>query len=187
MISILLEKIKGIDHQVFDFIHHTLKNPFLDTWMPFITNFDNWTWLFITGLAALFIFGGKKGRLVCAVIIITLLFADNFNSYILKPFFGRLRPNAILDATSPSFSFPSNHAVNIFALAAILSWYYRKLFPIWLTIACIVGFSRIYVGVHYPLDIVGGLFVGVTCALVIIWLVEKITNKFFCSSAASKS
>lgn len=171
MLSFLIQKIKEIDLEFFHFIHETIKNPFLDKWMPIVTDTDNWIWPLALGWLALFIFGGRKGRLTCILLVVVVLFCDNLVSYILKPFFGRVRPNVELGlASSPSPSFPSNHATNAFAIAFVLSWYYRRLIPIWFLWAVTVGFSRIYVGVHYPFDIIGGLIVGIACAPTVIWI-----------------
>lgn len=175
MLSFIIQKIKGIDLQLFQFINQTIKNPFLDKWMPIVTDTDNWIWLLALGWLALFIFGGKKGRLTCILLIVVVLFCDNLVSYVIKPFFGRVRPNVSLGlASSPSPSFPSNHAANSFAIAFVLSWYYIRLTPMWFLWACLVGFSRIYVGVHYPFDIIGGLVVGIACASLVIWICNNI-------------
>ena len=180
MISTLLEKIKEIDLQWFVGIREGLKNPFLDKWMPIVTDVDNWIWLLIIGWLGLLLFGGRKGRLVCLILVLVVLFADNLNSYILKPFFGRERPLVMLGiSSSKTFSFPSNHAVNSFAIASVLSWYYRKLSIIWFLVAFIVGFSRVYVGQHFPLDIAAAIFVGAICAFICISLVSYLEKKLF--------
>lgn len=185
MLSLLLQKINQIDVWLYYLLSQDIKNPFLDKWMPIITNMDNWIWILALGWAALFIFGGRRGRMTCIVVIIAVLFSDNLTSYILKPLFGRVRPNIALGLTdivgsglsSPSPSFPSNHAVNVFTIAMALSWYYKELSPVWFAGAGVVGFSRVYVGVHYPFDVVGGAVVGVVCSLCIIWLGNRI-DKF---------
>lgn len=185
MIFRFIQSIIEIDTKAYHFVHDAIKNSFLDKWMPIVTDINNWKWLLIIGWLALFILGGKKGRLVCIIIIVTILLADNLTSYIIKPFFGRIRPNVLLEITteggqsrSYSLSFPSNHAANIFALAMVLSWYYRKLFLLWFTIAVIVGFSRVYVGVHYPLDVVAGALVGITCAICVILITNRVQQWF---------
>lgn len=184
MITLLFEKIKEIDWQLYYLINQTLKNPFFDKWMPIITDIDNWMWILALGLIALFIFGGKKGKAACIILVAAVLIADNLNSYVLKPFFGRVRPNVIIgDFTgTPSPSFPSNHAVNVYTMAMVMTWYYKKFWTIWFSGACIVGYSRVYIGVHYPFDIAGGAVVGITCALCIIWLgnyIERMIRRFY--------
>ena len=65
-------------------------------------------------------------------------------------------------------SFPSGHAATSFAAATILTAFAPRLAPAWLALALAIGFSRVYVGVHYPLDIVGGAVLGVATALLLL-------------------
>ena len=186
MISFLLQKIKEIDWQIFHLMSTTIKNPFLDKWMPIITNLENWIWLLVLGWVVLFIFGGRRGRLACIAVILAVLLADNFCSYVLKPYFGRVRPSVLLGlSTGVSCSFPSNHAANVFAMASVLSWYYRRFLVVWFTAAVIVGFSRIYIGVHFPTDVIGGATLGILCAGVVIWLINAVDNKILLLSKKS--
>jgi len=152
--------------------------------MPIITDFDNWIWVIALAWLALFIFGGRRGRWACVLLLVSVLVMDNLNSYILKPFFGRLRPGETYTAAQLaagkgiSYAFPSNHAVNIFTLAMMLSWFYARISPVFFLGAVIVGFSRVYVGVHYPLDVIAGALEGITGALVIIWCAGRIASLF---------
>jgi membrane-associated phospholipid phosphatase len=73
----------------------------------------------------------------------------------------------LLVGCSDSFSFPSGHATNAFALAAFFATYYRRRAVLLFVMAALVGYSRIYVGVHYPLDVLGGAFLGVTFGLAV--------------------
>jgi undecaprenyl-diphosphatase len=66
------------------------------------------------------------------------------------------------------YSFPSSHAVNNFALAAFLSYYYRRWTGIFMLYASLMALSRVVVGVHYPSDIAAGALFGVLCAVVLI-------------------
>ena len=68
--------------------------------------------------------------------------------------------------TDPSF--PSGHATTSFAAATVLSFALPRLAPLWIILACGIAFSRVYVGVHYPLDIVGGAILGIAIALLML-------------------
>ncbi|ROT47458.1 phosphatase PAP2 family protein [Candidatus Cardinium hertigii] len=103
--------------------------------------------------------------------VLTIAIADQCSATLLKPLFGRYRPCYAMDMLSIHlvgthkglYGFPSSHASNTFAFAMlfwkIFKWNYKYsyLFFIWATI---VSYGRIYGGVHYPLDILGGAILG---------------------------
>ena len=80
-------------------------------------------------------------------------------------------PDALVSVPD-SGSFPSGHAATSFAAATILSFALPRVAPILVVLAAAVGFSRVYVGVHYPLDIVGGAGLGVLIAIALRLLVR---------------
>jgi undecaprenyl-diphosphatase len=69
-------------------------------------------------------------------------------------------------------SFPSGHAATSFAAATMLTFYFPRLAPLFYVLAAAVAFSRVYVGVHYPLDVVGGALLGVLVAIALRLLVR---------------
>jgi undecaprenyl-diphosphatase len=84
-------------------------------------------------------------------------------------------PEPLVDVPD-SGSFPSGHAATSFAAATILSLAFPRFAPILLVLAAAVGFSRVYVGVHYPLDILGGALLGVAIAIAVRFLVRHRTR-----------
>lgn len=78
-----------------------------------------------------------------------------------------------------SASFPSRHASVVSAIAFSYLYFKSGWFPIFLTMMLWIGFSRIYVGVHYPLDILGGFLVGITSQIIGLQIIKFLKNKFF--------
>lgn len=141
--------------------------------MPFITEVDKWVLLYLVGFFFLFFRMGKHGRIAAAVLIITILFTDQFNSFVLKEWVGRLRPCHVLDGVrllvdcGGGKSFPSSHAANNFAAAIVLSRFFPRSKWWFYIIAAMVAYSRVYIGVHYPFDILGGACVGLIIGFIL--------------------
>jgi undecaprenyl-diphosphatase len=120
--------------------------------------------------------GGKNGRVISILLIFVLIVSDQLSSALIKPLVGRYRPCHLYDNLrllvncGGRYAFPSSHASNISAFAVLFSYFYRKWMIGFVVVAIIVGFSRIYVGVHYPLDVLSGYVVGSISAFLIIRL-----------------
>mgnify|MGYP001595470193 CR=1 FL=1 len=168
-----------IDTFLFSYINRGLQNSILDVTMPVIT--DKYYFLTLILMAWLLIRDKKRALVPIALTVISVALSD-WTSNILKHIIERLRPCNVLEAVNllvgctDSFSMPSNHAANAFA--AIFSLSYRaagepadrKRWLRWLllSIAVVVGFSRVYVGVHYPADVVVGAFTGIIISILVI-------------------
>ncbi len=172
---------------MFFFINHTIANPVFDWLMPFLTDLNKQQPViaFVIAIIGLVLWkGGTKGRITIGVLVVTILVSDQFNSSFLKEIFGRIRPCRALNGVrmlvdcGGGLSFPSSHAVNNFAGATVISHFYQKQKWYWFTFAALVAFSRPYVGVHYPSDILAGSIIGVGVGFVttIVW--EKLNLKF---------
>jgi undecaprenyl-diphosphatase len=177
----MLEWLLNIDQAVFLFINGSLANPITDALMPVITN--DWLLRIVYGLALIGLLVAGRGRFVWVVVFSALVVAlsDQSSSAWLKPAFERLRPCKVIDVhllvgCGAGYSFPSSHATNLFGQAVFFGLLYKKSLPYLLTFAFLVGVSRIFVGVHYPLDIIGGTILGSIWGLMmagILWALNK--------------
>jgi len=162
----MIDFLYSIDVSVFYFINHTLSCGALNKFFTIITNVNNWYIAYIILLGISFIKGGRKGKIAAIGVLLLILLTDQLSARIIKEIFHRVRPcNALANVITPlgcngTFSFPSNHAVNNFAAAV----FFYKLFPKikWAVFiaAGLVALSRVYIGVHYPSDILGGAIIG---------------------------
>ena len=161
-----------------------MRNEAFDLIMPLVTNFANFKYPLI-GIAVFLFFNSARTRAMVIVLGIAVLLSDQTGNQ-LKHLIERPRPCRelldvrLLGGCAGSFSFPSNHAANMFAAAAVLSWKYRKPAALFFLAAFTVAFSRVYVGVHYPFDVIGGAVLGVICGAVALaceqWYLPRISH-----------
>jgi len=175
-------RVEEIDRTLFLFINDRLRHAWLDPLMTFVTR--KWNFLIPLTFVAwyLLVMGGRRGRAIVTAAILLVVFTDA-GATALRSHFQRVRPCMavpgmhLLVGCSDSFSFPSNHATNAFALAAFLAVFYRKLTIPLLATAALVAYSRIYVGVHYPADVVAGACfggsVGLACGAISWWWLHR--------------
>ena len=178
---------------IFYFINRGLENQLLNFIMPLITDFGSIVaWIIIC--ISLYIFGGQNSKKVAVLGILALFFA-NIVVYILKVVIAEPRPFMVLPnvdlliTETGSDSFPSGHTASSFAAATVIGLKskiningknYGLIYPL-LAFAALIGFSRIYIGVHYPIDVLFGALIGIISAVLVLklWnnqLVDKISS-----------
>jgi undecaprenyl-diphosphatase len=168
------EHIEKADQWLFIQINSVMTNPVFDEIMPFMRESNHWIPLYLFLIVfALLNFKGK-GAWWILFFIVTVSLTDLIGNYGFKHNFNRLRPcndpdffmhvRLLVDHCSTGFSFTSNHAANHFGMGTFFyvttrHWLKRWSLTGWVW-AGLISYAQIYVGVHYPLDILGGALLG---------------------------
>jgi undecaprenyl-diphosphatase len=171
--DVLLEMDRGL----FYFCNQSLHNWLFDAIFPFLTDLNRKPIaLLIVGILwiLLLLKGGRHGRIAALLLVPTIALSDQLNSSVLKFLIERARPchelaNVhLLVGCGSGYSFPSSHAVNNFAGALVLSYFLPKWTWAFFSFAALIAFSRVYVGVHYPSDVIGGAIIGLLIGVAVI-------------------
>lgn len=171
--------ITAVDTNILWWIQENMVSPFMNTAMPMITHLGDagMVWILI-GIALLIT---KKYRLAGVSLLLSLALCLFFGNTILKPLIARPRPchtYPSIDLLIPiphGYSFPSGHTLSSFAGAFSIYLYNKKAGISALILASLIAFSRLYLFVHYPSDIIAGTLLGILLAI----SAKKMTHLYF--------
>ena len=173
---------ESFDLPILDWIAENLYCPFLDFLMPIITLFGDAGifWIAVAVVLILIPKYRKIGLSMGAALLIGLLLCN----LTLKPLVARMRPYdykleyfgqtiQLLVGAQSDFSFPSGHTIASFEAAVVLLYYNRKMGIPAMVLACLIAFSRLYLYVHYPTDVLASVVLGTAIAFLACFLVKK--------------
>lgn len=177
----MLEWIQKLDIQVLTELRELFCTPWLDTPMKLISGLGNNGFLWIAIGAVLLILGNrtKPWRQWGAVLLGSLALNAVLCNIVLKPLVARTRPYDLLGYTVlvpplSDFSFPSGHTSAAFAGAAVIYAMHRRWGIAAYLFAILMGFSRLYLGVHFPADVLAGALLGWAAARAVIFAADRI-------------
>jgi len=157
--------LSALDARIFHLINRSLQNPLFDLVMPILSNKRYFLLPALVVVLMLLVWGGRRMWIVVAVAVAALALSD-VGTNLIKAALHRTRPCHVipdvhlLAGCTRSFSLPSNHASNMFALAAV-GWLGLRRWRWGLALlAAGVAYSRVYLGVHYPADVLAGAVWG---------------------------
>ena len=178
----MMDALIELDKALFELINGSWHVGFADSIAPWWREKTTWIPLYLALVIWLIIRFRVKALFILAGAGLVILCADQLSSSVIKPLVGRLRPcndplmevRLLLDHCGAGKSFTSSHATNHFAiyvfLAAMLRGHLRYVVPLGFIWAASISYAQVYVGVHYPADILAGALLGSFLG----WLIAKI-------------
>ena len=173
-----MEILSQLDSNILLWIQEYVRNDFFTPFWKFITFLgdDGWFWLTTAVLMLCF----KKTRKTGIVALCSIAFCFIICNLWLKNYVARPRPYTMIPELTiliepvKSFSFPSGHTANSFAIAMTYCRMLPKKYGIAaMILAGLIGFSRLYLGVHYPSDVLGGILVAWICSMIVYYIYDK--------------
>lgn len=185
-----METLLAYDYYLFYLINHQCHNAFLDYLMPFARDQYFWSPIYLFLLTYLFFnYPRRTAWVVLLGAIVTLILSDQISASLIKPLVDRLRPCKdpemasmvkLLIPCGSGRSFVSSHATNHFAIAtffSVLVAHYRFTL-LALAWAALVAYGQVYVGVHYPSDVLCGALLGVGIAAITVRATQYFLQKY---------
>jgi len=184
----MIDSILAMDESLYVFINSHLSNGLFDFILVPLRHKLFWVPLYLFLISFIIHNYLKKSWLVFLGIIITMVLSDTMSSKVIKKSVKRIRPCHMEQLTpvkrvpcSNGFSFTSSHATNHFALGTFFFLLfsftaYRFLFLVW---AGVISFAQVYVGVHYPVDVICGALLGILIGFISFKFLQFLNSKFY--------
>lgn len=172
----------SLDAEILLWIQEYIRTPLLNSVFMFITSLGDYGMIWIA--ASLLLMIPKKTRKVGFMCGLSLIFSLLINNVLLKRIVRRARPFSVIDGltslkTPGDFSFPSGHTGGSFCTALTIFRKLPKKYGISaVVLASLIAFSRLYLGVHYPTDIIGGILTGALSSYLAQRIIEQLYSKF---------
>ncbi|QDK39577.1 phosphatase PAP2 family protein [Bdellovibrio sp. NC01] len=181
----MLEFILNLDKRLFFLINSQWTSPWADHFFPSITDLHK-TLVFkltvVPFIIGMFLWtkGLKKGFVVFIFCLLSVLISDGVGNWAFKKTVQRPRPaetqDLVVQVRAPfgGYSFVSNHATNMFSLATFISMIYPVVTIPLYALAFLIGYSRIYSGVHFPTDVICGAMLGIIVGIMFAKLCKRV-------------
>ena len=171
--------IQNIDNSILQFIQINMRSSIMDKVMPLIIDLGNGAIIWM--LIAIVFLINKKYRRYGLMIIVALMLCFIVGNLSIKPLVARVRPfnaapllDGLLIKQPTDFSFPSGHTMCSFASGVVIFYMNRRIGIFALIISSLIGFSRLYLYVHYPSDVFFGMVIGILLGSLSIIIIKKI-------------
>lgn len=168
----MIAYLQNIDIKVLDLLNRKFRCQFLDKIMPLITAMGNCGIVWV--LASICLVNNKnyrvKGYMIITSLVITTIIGEGIIKHLIKrtrPFVN-MKDSKLLVSKPITYSFPSGHTASSFAAAGIFMNMDSSLSILVVIVASLIAFSRIYLNVHYPTDVVTGIILGLLCSKLVI-------------------
>lgn len=182
-----MDIIQNMDNSILQFIQANMRSSIMDKIMPLITSLGNGLTIWML-IGVVFVIN-KKYRRYGIMIIFSLILCFIVGNLSLKPLVARVRPfnatpllDALLIRPPTDFSFPSGHTMCSFAPGVVIFYMNKRIGIFALILSSFIGFSRLYLYVHYPSDVFCGMVIGILlgiASIIIFNNIEKRNVKIF--------